>query len=151
VLAVRPDSRVDLRIAVTGPVKASTAHAPGNPTPLREAARPLYALEVRGRTARSPSTRDEVQMPPERHTRLIGSIRPSQGAAYFHLSHGTRLGDDRFARGSPLLAARVRAMPRAITTTTSGCSPSRPRVNESALTLSARRATKAPLVGWYER
>jgi hypothetical protein len=41
--------------------------------------RPLYALELRGRTARSPSTRDEIRMPPQLHARLKRSTRPSGG------------------------------------------------------------------------
>ncbi len=40
--------------------------------------RPLYALELRGRTARSPSTR-EVRMPPQLHARPKRSTRPSEG------------------------------------------------------------------------
>ena len=38
----------------------------------------LYALELRGRTARSPSTR-EVRMPPQLHARPKRSTRPSEG------------------------------------------------------------------------
>jgi hypothetical protein len=41
----------------------------------------LYALELRGWTARSPSTRDEVRMPPQLHARLKRSTRPSEGTA----------------------------------------------------------------------
>src|SRR6266700_2339743 len=39
--------------------------------------RPLYALALRGRTARSP-TPDEVRMPPQLHARPKRSTRPSE-------------------------------------------------------------------------
>jgi hypothetical protein len=39
---------------------------------------PLYALEFRGQTAPSPSTRDEVRMPPQLHARPKCSTRPSE-------------------------------------------------------------------------
>src|SRR5258708_20284440 len=42
--------------------------------------RPLYALELRGRAARSPSTR-EVRMPPRLHARPKRSTRPSEATA----------------------------------------------------------------------
>src|SRR5438093_5223282 len=40
--------------------------------------RPLYSLELCGRTARSPSTRDEVRMPSQLHARPKRSTRPSE-------------------------------------------------------------------------
>jgi hypothetical protein len=42
---------------------------------------PLCALELQGRTARSPSTRDELRIPPRLHARPKRSTRPSEGTA----------------------------------------------------------------------
>src|SRR5258708_14274220 len=47
----------------------------------------LYALELRGRTARLPPTRDEVRIPPLVHARPKRSARPPEGTARSPLPH----------------------------------------------------------------